>query len=170
MKDKKTGRRFGLVDAVIVLLVLFAVVGLWQRKNLESLFTAEEVLDRYTVTFEVKKVRSTTGELLKKDTAFYATEDGELVSLGALEQDVVTSPASETLRDANGDNITVVYPEDNNEYLRDVSGVLVCEGVERDGAFLVGGKMYLAYDKTISVQTETADLEIVIKNIEKIGE
>lgn len=169
MKEKKKGRRIGLLDVVIVLLVLFAVVGLWQRRHLENLFTTDEVLERYTVTFEIKKVRSTTGELLKKDTAFYVKEGEELISLGVLEQDVAASAASETLRDAEGNVVTAVYPEDKNEYLWDVSGVLVCEGLERDGAFLAGGKTYLAYNKTMLAQTETADLEIVIKGIEKVN-
>ena len=167
MKDKKNGRRFNLVDAALILLVLLAVVGVWQRENLKTLFTTEQVLDEYVVTFEVKKMRSTTGELLKKGTVFTVESDGERMVLGTLARDVAASAATESLRDKNGEEVSVVYPEDEYEYLWDVSGELHCEGIERDGTFLVGGHLYLARNKRVLVQTETADFEIVIKSIEK---
>ena len=169
MKDKKTGRRFGLVDVVLIVLAVLALVGVWQRDNLKTLFTTEEVLDEYTVTFEIKKVRSTTGELLKKDVAFTVENEGERILLGTLVRDVAASAATETLRDKEGNLVNVVYPEDEYEYFWDVGGELRCEGLMRDGSFLVGGKMYLARNKTIHVQTETADFDIVIKDIAKVG-
>lgn len=169
MRTKRNGRRFNLVDAALILLVLLAVIGVWQRESLKQLFTTEQVLDEYVVTFEVKKLRSTTGELLKKDTVFATEKDGERMVLGTLARDVAASAATEELRDKDGNVVSVVYPEDEYEYLWDVSGELRCEGIERDGSFLVGGKLYLARNKHVSVQTETADFEIVIKSIEKVS-
>ena len=167
MKGKRNGRRFNLVDVALIVLVLFAVIGVWQRENLKTLFTTEQVLDEYVVTFEVKKLRSTTGELLKKGTVFTVVEDGERMVLGTLSRDVAASAATENLRDKDGNVVSVVYPEDEYEYLWDVSGELHCEGIERDGTFLVGGDLYLARNKRVLVQTETADFEIVVKSIEK---
>lgn len=168
MKDKRMGRRFGLLDAVLVVLAVLLLVGVWQRDALRELFTTEEVLDEYTVTFEVKKVRSTTAELLKKDVAFTTEHEGERVLLGTLVRDVAASAATEQLRNEEGDLVDVVYPEDEYEYLWDVGGELSCEGLMRDGSFLVGGKLYLARNKVVRVQTETADFDIVIKDIAKV--
>ena len=56
MKKERSARRFNLLDAALLLLLLFAVIGVWQRSNLQDLFTVEEILDEYTVTFEIKKV------------------------------------------------------------------------------------------------------------------
>ncbi len=169
MKEKRTGRRFSLLDAVLIVLAVLLLVGVWQRDTLRDLFTTEEVLDEYTVTFEVKKVRSTTGELLKKDVAFTVEQEGERILLGTLVRDVAASAATEQLRDKEGNLVDVVYPEDEYEYLWDVGGELRCEGLVRDGSFLVGGKLYLARNKTVHVQTETADFDIVIKDIAKVG-
>ncbi|MBQ9777434.1 MAG: hypothetical protein IJW22_00770, partial [Clostridia bacterium] len=69
MKLNKNGRRFNLLDAALVLLLVFALLGVWQRSNLQNLFTTDELLENYTVSFEIKKVRSTTVDLLQKDTA-----------------------------------------------------------------------------------------------------
>ena len=169
MKEKRRSRRFGLLDAALIVFLLLALIGAWQRENLKELFTVDEVLEEYTVTFEIKKVRSTTGELLKKDVAFTLEDDGERMLLGTLVRDVAASAATEELRDAEGNLVDVVYPEDEYEYLWDVSGELRCAGLVRDDTFLVGGKTYLARNKVVAVQTETADLEIVIKDIVKVG-
>lgn len=169
MKEKRMGRRFGLMDAVLIVIAVLLLVGVWQRDNLRNLFTTEEVLEEYTVTFEVKKIRSTTGELLKKDVAFTVEHEGERMLLGTLVRDVAASAATEQLRDEESNLVDVVYPEDEYEYLWDIGGELRCEGLVRDGSFLVGGKMYLARNKTVQVQTETADFEIVVKDIVKVG-
>ena len=167
MKENKTKRSFNLLDAALILLVVVTLLGVWQRSNLQKLFTSEELLESYTVTFEVKKLRSTTAELLQESTELYMMDGEERVRLGALSQQASVSPATVYLQDGEGNTVKAVYPEDNYEYLLDVSGVLQCEGVEHAGSFLVGGRVYLAVNQTVTVQTETADLEIRITGIVK---
>jgi hypothetical protein len=168
MKERKSERRFNILDAALILLLILAIVGVWQRSNLQKLFTVEELLDPYTVTFEIKKVRSTTVDLLQKDTALYMIDGEERVALGTLTQQVAASAATVYLQDREGNTVKAVYPQDAHEYLLDVSGELACAGVEHDGSFLVGGRLYLAVNQTVIVQTESADLEIRITGIEKM--
>ena len=167
MKKERSAKRFNLLDAALLLLLLFAVIGVWQRSNLQNLFTVEELLDEYTVTFEIKKVRSTTADLLQQDTVLYMMDGEEQIRLGAMTQPPAASAATVYLQDRDGNTVKAVYPQDSYEYLLDVSGQLSCEGIERDGSFLVGGKCYLAINQTIAVQTEKADFEIRITGIEK---
>ncbi len=167
MSENNAKRRFNLLDVALILLLVLSLVGIWQRSNLQNLFTPKELLEEYTVTFEIKKVRSTTVELLQKDTELYMMNDGERVSLGRLTQQVSAAPATVYLQDGNGNTVQCVYPQDNNEYLLDVNGVLQCEGVEHGGSFLLGGRIYLAINQSVTVQTETADIEIRIMGIEK---
>ncbi len=167
MKEKRTERRFNLLDAALLLLVLLLALGVWQRQNLQRLFTVDEVLDEYTVTFEIKKMRSTTVDLLDDGTVFYTENEGERLELGTLTGQVAASAARVELYDRNGQLVQAVYPQDPYEYLLDVTGTLKCAGVERDGSFLLGGKMYLAYNKTVVVQTESADFEILITGVAK---
>ena len=58
-------------------------------------------------------------------------------------------------------------PEDNYEYLLDLTGKLSCRGITQDGSFLLEGKTYLAVNQTIMAYTEKADFEIRIIAIEK---
>ena len=164
----KSGRRFNLLDLALVLLLVLALVGVWQRASLQSLFTTDELLENYTVSFEVKKLRSTTVDLLQKDTVLYIMVNGERVDLGTLNEQVAASAATVYLQDRNGNTVKAVYPQDAHEYLLDVTGVLTCAGVENEGSFFVGGKMHLAVNQTVRVQTETADLEIRVTGIEKM--
>ncbi len=167
MSERSAKRHFNLLDAAIILLALLAVIGVWQRSNLQKLFTVDEVLENYTVTFEIKKVRSTTIDQLQKGTELYLMQEDDHLSLGVLSQQLSVAAATVYLQDRDGNTVKAVYPQDNHEYLLDADGVLLCEGVEHDGAFLAGGKLYLAINQTVRVQTETADFEIRITGIEK---
>ena len=142
-------RRFNILDVALILFVLLVAIGVWQRPNLQKLFTSEELLDRYAVTFEMKKVRSTTVELLQKGTGLYMMNGEEQISLGELAQPLAATAATVYLQDRNGQTVKAVYPQDANEYLLDATGMLLCEGVEHSGSFLVGGKMYLAVNQVV---------------------
>lgn len=160
--------RLNVFDVLLVLLAILCVVGVWQRHNLQKLFESDETLEAYTVTFEVRKMRSTTANLLQKDTMLYLEDDGERVSLGALAERVSASAATVYLQDQSGNTVKAVYPQDEFEYLLDVNGTLNCRGVMHNGTFLLEGKTYLAVNSTVMAHTETADFEIRIVGIEKV--
>ena len=55
VKEKKKAparARFNVFDAVLILLAVLCIVGVWQRHNLQKLFESDETLEAYTVTFE----------------------------------------------------------------------------------------------------------------------
>lgn len=166
-KKNGAGLRLNLLDIVLVLLLILCIVGVWQRNNLQKLFSDGEVLDAYTVTFEVRKLRSSTVELLQKDTALYLLDGEDAVSLGVLAEQVSTAAASAYFEDEDGNIVSAVYPQDQYEYLLDVTGTLTCRGIRRDGAFLLEGKTHLAVNQTVLAHTETADIVICITSITK---
>ena len=50
-EEKKTATakfRFNVFDAVLILLAILCVVGIWQRSNLQTLFEAGEASESYT--------------------------------------------------------------------------------------------------------------------------
>jgi len=172
MKNSETKKifsriRFNVVDAVLILLAILAIVGVWQRKNLQKLFETGEALESYTVTFEIKKIRSTTVDLLEKGTALYLEDNDTQVSLGTLAEQVSTSAATVYLQNNEGETVKAVYPQDSFEYLLDANGVLNCRGIEHEGTFLLEGKAYLAVNQVVRAYTETADFEIRITGIQK---
>ena len=160
---------FNIFDVVLILLAVLCVVGVWQRKNLQGLFESGEALESYTMTFESRQVRSTTAALLTKDTELYLEQEGVKVSLGTIGEQVLPLAATVYLQDKNGQLVEAVYPEDDYEYLQDVTGTLSCRGIEQNGSFLLGGEIYLAVGQTVLAHTEMADFEICITGIQKAG-
>ena len=172
--ERSTRRHFTLLDLALVLLALLAIVGLWQRNNLKKLFAEEEILQEYVITFEIKKVRSTTAALLDKDVALYTENDGETVSLGTLTQPVAVSPATVYLPlygtgTGTVEMVEAVYPQDEYEYYQDAGGELACLGVERDGVFFLGGQMLLVKGQQILAQTEAVDILITVTDYRQVA-
>ena len=167
--NQNTVRRFNLLDVALILLAVLALLGLWQRNNLKKLFAEKELMETYIVSFEVKRVRSTTAELLDKGVDFYTEEEGVL--LGSLTQQVATSAATVYLPHPDPEKGTVeaVYPQDAYEYLLDVSGELSCLGIERERSFFVGGELLLLKGQELRVRTETVDLIICITDYKKLA-
>lgn len=170
--ERNAKKRFGLLDLALVLLAILAIVGVWQRHNLKKLFVEEELLEDYVITFEIKKLRSTTAQLLKKDVTLYTLAEEEMIPLGTLAQPVAVSPATVYLPHrgtATGslEMVEAVYPLDGHEYYQDASGELACLAVEHDGAFFVGGKLLVVKGQQILVQTETADVLITVTDYRK---
>ena len=172
--ERSVRRRFSILDLALVFLALLAIVGLWQRNNLKKLFSEEELLEEYVITFEIKKVRSTTAQLLEKDVALYTKNGEQTVSLGKLTQPVAVSPATVYLPHPGMGTGTVemveaVYPQDEYEYYQDAGGELSCLALERDGAFFLGGQLLLVKGQQILAHTETADVVITVTDYRKVA-
>lgn len=171
-KDKnKKARRFPLnvFDVALILLAVLCIVGVFQRNNLQQMFEKKEALENYTLTFEVKQMRNTAASLLVQGTELYLTDREARVSLGTLSGPFNAVPATVYLQDKNGNTVKAVYPEDDYECLQDGTGTLNCRGIEHEGRFLLEGKTYLAVNQTVTAYTESADLEIRITGIQKVG-
>ena len=170
--EKNEARRFRLLDLALILLALLAIVGVWQRENLKKLFVKEELLEKYVITFEIKKVRSTTAQLLQKDVELYVEDGEERIVLGSLTQPVAVSPATVYLPHSGTgtgtlDMVEAVYPLDDYEYYQDAGGELSCLGIERDGAFFVSGRMLIVKGQQILAQSEAADVVITVTDYRK---
>jgi hypothetical protein len=170
--ERSEKKSFRLLDLALILLAVFAVIGVWQRENLKRLFVKEEILEDYVITFEIKKVRSTTAQLLQKDVALYTQDEEENIALGVLTQPVAVSPATvylphHTMGEQTLEMVEAVYPLDDYEYYQDAGGELACRGIERDGSFFVGGKLLLVKGQQIQAKSETVDVLITVTDYRK---
>jgi hypothetical protein len=167
----KSPRRFpfNAFDVAPILLVALCIVGVFQRNNLQQAFEKNEALEAYTVTFEVRQIRSTAAELLVQGIELYLTDGDERVSLGTLSGPFNAVPATVYLQDKDGNTVKAVYPEDDHERLQDGTGTLNCRGIEHEGSFLLEGKTYLSVNQMLTAYTENGDFEIRITGIHKVG-
>lgn len=167
-EEKKTlpRVRIHLLDVVLILLAILCIVGVWQRSNLKKLFSAQESMDAYTVTFEIAQLSPTVvDDYLSAGVELYMDHDGDRVSLGTLSRQASTGAATKYLKNNAGETVSAIYyPED----LRSVRGVLSSHGLERDGSFYISGDVLLSVNETVVAYTEHADFEIRITGIEKV--
>ncbi len=174
-KTKQTERsvhRFKALDAVIILLILTAVVGVYFRSNIFDLFSNEKDLRDHYISFYVEDIRYTTPNYMNIGDKIYY-HDGEELGVLVAESDDMSNlalsvtPASKLFLNDDGVMEEVFYP--NNESRVDAKGRILCRGIyTAEGGFLVNGSQYLSSGQTIAVHTETVTITIEIQSIEAV--
>lgn len=170
-KEKRTPR-FGVLDAVIVLLVVCLIAGIYFRSNIIEWIANQRNIRDYTVTFAVDDVRYTTPNYINVGDKVVFASNGEEFGTIIEESDGMSNialsvtPSSKIFTD-NGQVIEVFYP--NNESRVDIKGRLQCQGTySEDGGFLVNGSTYLSAGQTVKVQTELVNLELRVLEIHAV--
>ena len=164
--------RFTLIDAVIILVIIVAVVGIYFRHNIVEFFSDTSDMKEYTVSYSIENIRYTTPDYIEVGDKLYFSDSGdelgtiinESENMGALSIKV----ASQYMTDSTGKIIDVPYP---NETRVDATGRFSCVGKYYDnGGFLVDGSEYIAPGNIINVQTETVTFSIMILDISETAQ
>ena len=167
--ERANGPRFNALDAVIILLVVLTVVGVYFRYSILDLLRNDANSQQYVVTYSIDNVRYTTPTYIKVEDEVYFASNGKffgmLLSESENQDPLNIMPASEYFVDSNGEVKEVFYP--NNESRVTAKGRLLCQGYyNSDGGFYVDGNMYIAAGQTVDVYTETVSVTIRIVSIE----
>ena len=169
-KEIKTRKipKFGVLDAVIVLLVVIAIVGVYFRYNIVELVSNAKNLDNYTVSFSVENIRYTTPDFIDVgDEVYFAADNEKFGTLTNVSENMGAlniTPASEMFTTSQGEIVEVFYP--NSESRIDALGRLNCVGRYSDeGGFLVNGSTYVASGQYVNVKTEYITVTIRIDDI-----
>ncbi len=178
MKNKKEKKitnapRFGVLDAVIILLVIVAVVGVYFRYNILDFVSQARDIKDYTVSYSIENIRYTTPNFINVGDKVYFSDNGddfgELIAVSENMGALSITPASEYFTKSTGEIVEVLYPDSQSRV--DANGRLVCEGRYSDeGGFLVNGSTYIAAGQTVSVKTEYVSLTIRIDDIVALEE
>ena len=172
-KENKTEKgkitpRFGVLDAVIILLVIAAICGIYFRYNMMDTIAARRNIREYKIEFAIDNINFTTTSFLKEndEVRFASSGDtfGNLIkeSVGMSDSILSVTPASEVFVD-NGEVIEVFYPEGTRV---DAEGTLKCKGTySDDGIFLVNGNVSIASGEVISVHTDEVTVSMRILSI-----
>lgn len=169
--QRKRAPRFGVLDAVILLLIVAVVAGIYFRTHIMDWITNQRNVKEYTVTFAIDNIRYTTPNYLSIGDEVFFSENGDDFGTLIEESDDASNialnvmPASEWVY-IDGVATRVSYPDETRV---DVKGRLLCEGsYSDDGGFLVNGTTYIAAGQTISAQTELVSFSLRVLTIEAV--
>ncbi len=166
-KKQRNKPHFGVLDAVIILLVIVAVVGVYFRSDIVKFVTGESKLGEYTISYSIENIRYTTPNYINvEDKVYFADSGDELGTLLTSSENATAlsiTPASEYFTDNNGSIVEVMYPENTRV---NAKGRLLCKGrYSGDGSFLVNGTTFVAAGQYIDVKTDYVSLTIRIETI-----
>ena len=162
--------KFGILDAVIILLIISVIVGLAFRYNFFNTFTNLQKLDEYAVSYSIKNIEHTTPNYIDNGDEVYFKDSGRkfgtiMESSDAATFPLTVTPSTQTFVE-NASTITVTYPPETRI---DATGRIKCEGkISSDGTFLLNGSDYISAGQTYIICTEKVTLEITIQGIELI--
>lgn len=166
--------KFGVLDAVIILLVIVIVAGVYFRYNLfDKLNNAKNLKDCF-VTFKTGEITTAVSRELNKDDLVYFKSDGKTFGTLTVSSEEVTvviqeQPATHTVFKDGKAYADVQYPQGMEDSLIYGIGTIKCScSVSEDGTFMLDGSQYLAPGQTYTVCTENVTVTITITDIELV--
>ncbi len=153
--------RFGVLDAVIIIIVVTLAVALIFRFTTDMrLFTYDT--EEYVVTVRASGLRYSTVEMISASDAVYF-EDGDY--LGSFVSSHTVTPTVIYELGSEGDLIPAYYPDNT---LVDFTNSLECELIMSDGMLMTKSGVRLAAGVEIELHTKTVDLTVEIVSVERI--
>ncbi len=157
-KDNKI--RFGVLDAVIIIVVLAITASVVLRYTVDNSLFAYDT-EKYTVTLKTCGVRYTSVDAVASDTTFYL-DDGYLLG-NAIHAPTVT-PMLTYVTSQSGELIACYYPD--NTFV-DIVAEIECMLVDKDGMLLTESGVHIAPGVELTVHTNTVDLTVEIIKVQK---
>lgn len=153
--------RFGVLDAVVLIIVAALVVALVFRFTTDmKLFTYDT--EKYAVTVRAEGLQYTTVDMIALTEPVYF-ENGEY--LGTVLSSPTVTPKMVYELGAEGDLIPAYYP---NNTLIDLTTDLECELVTSDGMLMTKDGKHIAVGVVLELHTQTVDITVEIVGVEKI--
>ncbi len=177
-KNEKVRRfpKFGILDAVIILLVIAIVVGIYFRYSFFDTLTNMKNMKECYVTFKTGNVTVDTTRALYKDDLVYLKSDGSTFGTLAVKSEEMSTviqeqPATNTIFKDGKAYADIQYPQGIDGALIYGTGVIKCSCLlSEDGAYLLNGSTYISIGQTYTVCTEKVTFDITITQIETIVE
>ena len=160
-----TRRRFNIIDAIVIVLVILCIAAIVLRSQINNLLGIGERTSEYKLTFKVVSISETSYEYFDKEDVFWDAVylNSPDMQLGIIEGTPEKMPATAYMTDSNGAPISVKYPEDS--YI-DVKGEIKCNGVFKDdGCFYLSGIYVISPGDVLKVHTVGLDFSLVVIDI-----
>jgi hypothetical protein len=161
MQGSNTKIRFGVLDAVILIVVLALIVTLVFRFTTDlRLFTYDT--EKYAITVRGEGLQNTSvGMIAISDPIYFDNGD----YLGYISTSPTVTPKMVYELGSDG-SLTPAYYPDNT--LVDLTTVIECDLVTSDGMIMTQSGVHLAVGVVLQLHTQTVDLDVEIISIVKI--
>ena len=160
MKKRADGKpRFNIIDLLIILAVLGCLAGIVVRYNVIDKLVLDTKRDKVSVSFMVAGLSPQIANTIADGEEFYV--EGTDNSLGVLTEHSISNAR---IVEANDSGLPV---ESFDDTLRDVRGVFTSYGVVEDDGFFLGGTLFLAPGKTLTVESRSARFSVIITEIDR---
>jgi hypothetical protein len=176
-KPTKTRKlpKFGVLDAVIILLVIAIAVGIYFRYSFFDTLTSMQNMKECYVTFKTDKITTNVSREMNDGDAIYFKSDGSNFGNLAIKSEEITmviqeQPATSTVFKDGKTYADIQYPQGMDDSLIYGIGNIKCNcSVSEDGSFLLNGTTYISPGQTYTVCTEKVTVNITITDIEVIS-
>ena len=164
--------KFGILDAIIILLVIAIAVGIYFRYSFfDTLNSTKDIKECY-VYFKTQNTTESHLNVFEKGDAVYFKSNGEKFGVLTVESDekplpILTYPAVHTVVLDGKTHVDVEYPQNVEDPLIYGTGIIAANcSVTEDGSYLLNGSTYISVGSSYTVCTEEATIVITITAIE----
>jgi hypothetical protein len=172
-EEKRERPHFNVIDALIVILLIGVVAGVYFRYSIIDLLKNSSADEQYAVSYSIENVRYTTPSYINVNDEVYFSADGQLmgkiISVSENNNDVLSvRPASKSFIGADGTLSEVFYPEDTRV---SATGRMLCKGsYDSSVGFCIDGKKYISAGQSVEIYTDFVTLTVTITAIEPYAE
>ncbi len=158
MKKTETGKiRFNIIDFLIIVIVIGCIVGVIMRYDIIDKLVLDSKRDEVKVSFMITGISPQIADQIKDGDEFYVV--GASTSLGVL-MDHTVSNAEKVEANENG------FPvRSYDDTLRDVRGTFDSFGVQNENGFFLGGTLFIAPGKTLTIESRNVRISVIITEI-----
>lgn len=176
-KPKKNRRfpKFGVLDAVIILLVIVIVAGIYFRYSFFDTLNSLKNMKECYVTFQTDNVTTQTTRALNDGDEVYFKSNGEIFGTITVKSEEVAmaireQPATSTVFKNGQTYANVQYPQGMEDSLIYGIGTIKCNcAISEDGSYLLGGTTYIAPGQTYTLCTERVTVTVTVTDIDIVS-
>ena len=167
--------KFGVLDAVIILLVIAIAAGIYFRYSFFDTLNSMKNMKECYVTFKTDKITTNVSREMYDGDAIYFKSDGSSFGTLALKSEEITmviqeQPATSTVFKDGKTYADVQYPQGMDGSLIYGIGTIKCNcAVSENGSYLLNGTTYISPGQTYTVCTEKVTVNITITDIEVVS-
>ncbi|MBQ3100423.1 MAG: DUF4330 family protein [Clostridia bacterium] len=151
--------RFNIIDFLIIVIAIGCIAGVIMRYDIIDKIVVDRERDEVSVSFMITGISPQISDQIKDGDEFYVV--GANTRLGVLEDHTVSNAEKV---EANENGFPVRSYDDTS---RDVRGTFTSYGVNNEDGFFLGGTLFIAPGKTLTIESRNVRISVIITEISR---